>query len=235
MGRIDAPPPRRPAPHGISPAGWIVAGVLAAIVLALGAHQLGSRRRPAPVPAAGPPMAPTVPASQPHEAELLIPTAASAPTAEPPAERLERAVFEVTIPRPSPTTVGAQPPDSTPTPEARETLHDQMARCLVFGAEREMDAWHPYVLQLRVQAKNHCDVAFVGDEVWFEVRAVLPSTQGTAARETGRFQEPIPARGRAETHIAMPTLDPSGFGRGGLYSFETKLWWASGGGRNASE
>jgi len=236
MGRSDAalPPPRRGSG---SAAGWIAAGVLALALGVLVAFQAGKRSHvDREVPAVAATAAPRAeaslaqpPATAPTEIERQVP----APSAAAPQEgRVESAVMEVTIPRPSPAIVAAA---INPMPESRETLHEEMTRCLVFDAAPDTDSWHPFLLQLKVHVENRCDVSFAGQEVWFEVRAVLPKTRGAAARETGRFQEPIPARGLAETHIAMHSLDPDGFSQEGLYRFETRLWWASGGGRNAGE
>jgi hypothetical protein len=217
------------------PAGWIVAGALAVAMAALMAFQAGKRSapdrgaEPAAVPAAVPTLARAAELPQPAAVEPEPPVPSLGPTLTP---SFQNAVMEVTIPRPSPAIAAAA---LNPTPEPLETLHEEMTRCLVFTAAPDTDSWHPFLLQLKVQVKNRCDVSFAGQEVWFEVRAVLPKTKGAVGRETGRFQEPILARGLAETHIAMRSLDPDGFSREGFYRFETKLWWASGGGRNAGE
>jgi len=231
-GAAPSPPLRSGRGPG-SPAGWIVAGALAIALAVLLAFQAGKRSDPgrgAPVITVNPsPVRIVAPAAQPAAAEPEQPASTIEPTLAP---SYQSAVMEVTIPRPSPAIVAAT---ANPTPEPPEALHQEMARCLEFAAAPDMDSWHPFVLQLKVKVKNTCNVSFAGPEVWFEVRAVLPKTGGTVARETGRFQEPILARGLAETHIAMHTVDPDGFNQEGLYRFETKLWWASGGGRNAGQ
>jgi len=152
----------------------------------------------------------------------------SGETPAPPAARLT-AVYDFQIRPTQPSRV--QPtelPLREPTPES---LHDQMTRCLVLqaGLDPNTRPENPLVVYLRVTARNLCDASFAGPDVWFEVRAVPGRGEGTASRETGRFQDTIPARGRGQTLIAL-RVDSDQFHR-----FETKLWWASGDGRKANQ
>jgi len=225
-------PPQRSGRGPFALAGWIVAGALGVALAVLLAFQVGKRSVLTTYDRVAATIAGPVVASPAVPTATLPQPAATEPEQPAPTPALQSAVMEVTIAQPSPAFVAAA---VNPTPEPLETLHEEMARCLEFEAAPDTDSWHPFLLQLKVKVKNRCQVSFAGPEVWFEVRAVLPNTRGAAARETGQFQEPIPARGLAETHIAMRSLDPDGFNHEGLYRFETKLWWASGGGRSASE
>ncbi|MGH9368802.1 MAG: hypothetical protein ACRD3M_14145 [Thermoanaerobaculia bacterium] len=120
----------------------------------------------------------------------------------------------------------AQSFDRAPEPTPA-SLHEQMERCLSFAAERyTATSYSPVSIVAHVTVRNSCDISFAGSETWVEVSAI-PAHSGTAGRETGRFQSPIPPRGSAETLVQINDLRPDEE----TYRLEAKLWWASGGGR----
>jgi hypothetical protein len=116
-----------------------------------------------------------------------------------------------------------------PTPE---NLHEQLARCLVFQAEKDqrpVTTLDYHAVTARVKARNDCDTALPGEEAWIEVRAIVPvGGRGLIGREYARFQGPITARSSAETFVRIEnsTIEPYEF-----YRFDVALWWAAGSGR----
>lgn len=225
MGRIDPPP--QPSGRGLgSLVGWIVVGALAIALAVLLAFQAGKRSgsdRVAP--------GVTVPIPAPAQAEQpAVPAGTTPAPAAPPEGRFESAVMEVKLP-PRPTVPEAvSAPTVEPSPVPAETLlHEKMARCLSFQAED--DEIHgvlmPAATQLLVTVINRCDLSFAGSEVWFEARATPNRGAGSSAREVGRFQTPIEARGRAETRIILSCARCYA----ATHRLEASIWWASGGGR----
>lgn len=174
----------------------------------------------------------------PREVRVVVVTATPQPTvavtssienpAVTPADQHAEFSFPIVEPSeapfPAPTAAtgdSASEPRREATPDS---LHQQMEKCLTFNAQRTMQSYAGATV-MEVTARNSCGLSFAGDEVWFEIRAVPVSGGGTAARELGRFQTPIPAFGSAETVIAL------GVSSGPFHNFPVSLWWAAGGGR----
>jgi hypothetical protein len=223
-----APSPGSPGRGLGSAAGWIIAGALGIPLVMLLTFQAGKRSGPdRGTPVTAPIVAPVARLAQPAAAEPEQP----APTPGPmPTPSFQSAVQEVKLP-PRPTALEAvSAPTVEPSPVPAEMLHDRMARCLTFRAED--DEVHAvsmqFATQVRVTVINSCDYSFAGSEVWFEARAIPHRGGGTSARETGRFQDPIEARSRAETVIALSC--PMCYAA--THRLEASLWWASGGGRS---
>ena len=110
-----------------------------------------------------------------------------------------------------------------------EKLRDQMARCLDFGVTRDASVSVTTGQQVRVVARNKCDVSFSPTDTWIEVRAISLTGSGTAGRQVGQFQTTIEPRGGAETILVVP-CNPDR-----LHRFEASVWSGAGGERNAGE
>src|SRR6202040_3241379 len=108
-------------------------------------------------------------------------------------------------------------------------LRDQMARCLDFGVTRDNSVTVTTGQQVRVVARNKCDVAFSPSDTWIEVRAIPLTGSGTAGRQVGQFQTTIEPRGGAETILVVP-CNPDR-----PHRFEASVWSGAGGERNAGE
>ena len=227
IGRIGSYPPPRPRLTRSRGAGSRTGcGILALLVVAFGACKPERQDARSSVPRN---VSPSTTAlrrlTEPPHSPVMDPQAPLAQSAP----RAVTAVYDFKIRPTEPSRVhSTELPPLEPTPES---LHDQMSRCLVLQAEPDPHTRpeNALVVYLRVTARNLCDVSFAGSDVWFEVRAVPGRGEGTAARETGRFQDTVPARGRGETQIAL-RVDSEQFHR-----FETKLWWAAGSGRKANQ
>ncbi len=220
MGTIgSAPSPPGGSGRGRSAAGWIVAGILAVALAAFVAFEAGKRSGTSTAPAA-------------RAAVTAIPAASVEPPAPTPLpeSRFEHAEMVVTVLRPSPSPGAMEAAAINPAPtKAPEGLHERMTRCLSFRmADDESNATYmPQFTQVLVTVKNLCDFSFVGSEVWFEARVSPARGEGTAARVTERFQNPIPARGSTDVRLYLDCsrcYPPA-------YRYEARLWWASGGGR----
>jgi hypothetical protein len=180
---------------------------------------------------------------RPPETRVVVVTVSPAPSAvvEPTVTpTIESAEFSFPIvapteelkPRPTPVALAesAFEPRREPTP-AR--LHEQMARCLVFEAEKDQRAVTSDMyrsIYARVKARNDCDTSLPGEQAWVEVRATIPvGGRGLIAQEYARFQGPIPARATAETSVRITGdgIEPTQF-----YRFEVSLWPEAGTGRN---
>jgi hypothetical protein len=134
------------------------------------------------------------------------------------------------IPPPSPTLeVASIPTMDRTTPVPPTSLTAQMVQCLAY----EVKPNHKLVLtygvageQLEVHVKNACPQTFSADDSWFEVRA-LDEGGRVIAKETGRFQSEIGARGTADTIIQLDhCCDPMK-----RIKYEGSVWWAAGGGK----
>ena len=108
-----------------------------------------------------------------------------------------------------------------------EKLRDQMARCLDFGVTRDNSVSVATGQQVRVVARNKCDVSFSPSDTWVEVSAISLTGYGTAGRQVGQFQATIEPRGGAETILVVP-CNPDR-----PHRFEASVWSGAGGGRNA--
>jgi hypothetical protein len=122
------------------------------------------------------------------------------------------------------------PAEPTAVAERRpEKLRDQMARCLEFGVTRDNSVSVATGQQVRVVARNKCDVSFSPGDTWIEVRAISLTGSGTAGRQVGQFQTTIEPRGGAETILVVP-CNPDR-----PHRFEASVWSGAGGEKNAGE
>jgi len=160
----------------------------------------------------------------------VTPFTATATTLEPGAQptafvRTTEQTFHIQAPTPLPV-----PAEPAAVAERRpEKLRDQMARCLDFGVTRDNSVTVTTGQQVRVVARNKCDVAFSPSDTFIEVRAISLTGSGTAGRQVAQFQTTIEPRGGAETILVVP-CNPDR-----PHRFEATVWSGAGGERNAGE
>jgi type IV secretory pathway VirB10-like protein len=161
----------------------------------------------------------------------VVPSAVTPPETvapEPPVEpALRRNTNVQTFQFPLPT----EPPRETgPQAEQRtEKLREQMERCLEFTVSKDTGVTVYNGQQVRIAARNRCDVSFSPADTWVEVRAISVVGSGLAGRQEGQFQTTIEPRGGAETILIVP-CNPER-----PYRFEASVSSSAGGGKNAGE